>query len=136
LEAQAYLTKAENSLKAAQLCFENGLYDDAVSRAYYCVLRASIALLIKIGQKTNFKRVHLWVQAVFPRECVHRRKIVPKYLASYISDLQNDRNTADYDPTFISRRTAERTLKKADTFLNYILKEFENDKERENPKGD
>jgi uncharacterized protein (UPF0332 family) len=49
LEAQSYLTKAENSLKAAQLCFDAGLYDDAVSRAYYYVLRAAIALLLKLG---------------------------------------------------------------------------------------
>ncbi|MFQ5676934.1 MAG: HEPN domain-containing protein [bacterium] len=108
MEAKVYLTKAENSLKAAQLCFENGLYDDAASRAYFSVLRASIALLLKRGLKPDIKRVHAWVQAAFPRECVHRRKIISNRFVSYISDLQNDRNTADYRPLFKSKKTVRR----------------------------
>lgn len=126
MEAKVYLAKAENSLKAAQLCLENGLYDDAANRAYYCVLRAAIALLLKIRLKPNIKRVHAWVQATFPRECVHRRKIISNRFVSYISDLQNDRNTADYRPLLLSKKTVKRAVIKADEFWDQVLKEFEN----------
>ena len=76
MEAEVYLAKAENSLKAANLCYDQGLYDDAVSRAYYSILRAAIALLVKLGYTPDTKRIHHWVQAVFPRECVKLMVII------------------------------------------------------------
>ncbi|MFQ5640100.1 MAG: HEPN domain-containing protein [bacterium] len=57
MEARVYLTKAEYSLKAAELCFENGLYDDAVSRAYYSVLHSAVALLVKLGLTPTTRRI-------------------------------------------------------------------------------
>lgn len=127
MEAESYLDKAVNSLKAAQLCFDAGLYDDAVSRAYYSLLRAAIALLVKLGLKPDGKRIHNWVQAVFARECVHRRKLIPRHIVAYFSELQNDRGIADYQPDRISKRTAERSLTKAKEFLNHIAKEIRHD---------
>ncbi|MFQ5823872.1 MAG: HEPN domain-containing protein [bacterium] len=123
MEAEVYLTKAENSLKAAQLCYENGLFDDAVSRAYYSILRASIALLVNLGFVPETKRIHHWVQAVFPRECVRRRKIVPKELVAYFTELHNERDIADYQTKFLSKKSAEKSIKKSHIFISVIQKE-------------
>jgi len=114
LEAQIYLTKAENSLKAAQLCFEAGLYDDAVSRAYYCVLRAAIALLVKFGHFPETKRTHNWVRALLPREFVKRKKLLPKELIANFTELQNERDIADYEPKLISKKSADRIMSKSE----------------------
>jgi uncharacterized protein (UPF0332 family) len=40
------LAKARNSLEMAQLCFEAGGYDSALSRAYYSMYQAALAALI------------------------------------------------------------------------------------------
>ena len=127
MEAKVYLAKAENSLKAAQLCFENGLYDDAASRAYSCVLKAAIALLIKIGFKADVKRIHKWAQATFPRECVNRSKIIPRRFGGYLAYLQNERITADYAPRNLSKKSVKLALKKANEFLETIMVEFKNE---------
>ncbi|NIR50795.1 HEPN domain-containing protein [candidate division KSB1 bacterium] len=132
MEAETFLTKAQNSLKAAELCLKNGLYDDAVSRAYYAALRAAIALLLKIDVSLETKRIHAWVQAAFPKECVHRRKVMSQRFVSYISELQNDRNIADYHPRYLSKKTAKRALTRAKNFVHQITKVFENDQKEKN----
>ncbi len=124
METENYLNKAANSLKAAQLCFDNGLYDDAVSRAYYCVLKAAIAILVAFGHSAETQKKHQWVRAIFPRELMKRKKILPRELMTYFTDLQNERESADYEPKLISDKTAERAIKKAQKFLSLIQKVY------------
>ena len=45
----AHLQKARAFLQDAQLCVDHGRYDSAVSRAYYAMFRAAIALLEHYG---------------------------------------------------------------------------------------
>jgi hypothetical protein len=44
-----HLHKARAFLQDAQLCVDHGRYDSAVSRAYYAMFRAAIALLEHYG---------------------------------------------------------------------------------------
>jgi uncharacterized protein (UPF0332 family) len=43
------LTKARDKIKAASVMLESGMYDDAVSRAYYAVFYAISAALYSKG---------------------------------------------------------------------------------------
>ena len=43
-----HLQKARAFLQDAQLCADHGRYDSAVSRAYYAMFRAAIALLERV----------------------------------------------------------------------------------------
>jgi len=39
-----FLNKAEENLTAAQICFENGLYNACANRAYYAALSADLLI--------------------------------------------------------------------------------------------
>ncbi|MEK6913545.1 MAG: HEPN domain-containing protein [Nanoarchaeota archaeon] len=49
----SYLIKAENCFKSAKLLFQNQLYENSVSEAYYCMYSSLLALLFKIGIKSE-----------------------------------------------------------------------------------
>lgn len=44
-----FLQKAQENLKAAQLCFEHGLYNACANRMYYAVLHAAVAAIAAQG---------------------------------------------------------------------------------------
>jgi uncharacterized protein (UPF0332 family) len=70
--------KAEEASKVAEWAYQNGCYNEAVSRSYFAALRVALALLEAIGFRvTETKRIHFWVQSTFARECIHRRKLAP-----------------------------------------------------------
>src|SRR3989344_5357445 len=49
----SYLTKAENCLKSANILFQNRLYENSTSEAYYCMYNSLLSLLFKIGIKSE-----------------------------------------------------------------------------------
>jgi uncharacterized protein (UPF0332 family) len=49
----SYLTKAENCLKSAKILFQNQLYENSTSEAYYCMYNSLLSLLFKIGIKSE-----------------------------------------------------------------------------------
>ena len=49
----SYLQKAENCLKSARILFQNQLYENSTSEAYYCMYNSLLALLFKIGIKSE-----------------------------------------------------------------------------------
>lgn len=49
----SYLTKAENCLKSSKILFLNELYENSTSEAYYCIYNSLLALLFKIGIKSE-----------------------------------------------------------------------------------
>jgi uncharacterized protein (UPF0332 family) len=64
------IERGEKALKAAQLLSENGLYEDAVSRAYYAVLHFAKAALLSQGVRTSS---HIrCVGHVWPSSCRNR----------------------------------------------------------------
>lgn len=50
---ESYLKKAEDCLKSAKILFKNGLYDNSISEAYYCMYNSLLALLFKAGIKSE-----------------------------------------------------------------------------------
>lgn len=49
----SYLIKAENCLKSAKILFQSQLYENSTSEAYYCMYNSLLALLLKIGIKSE-----------------------------------------------------------------------------------
>ena len=49
----SYLIKAENCLKSAKILFQSQLYENSTSEAYYCMYNSLLALLFKIGIKSE-----------------------------------------------------------------------------------
>lgn len=49
----SYLTKAENCLKSSKILIQNELYENSTSEAYYCIYNSLLALLFKIGIKSE-----------------------------------------------------------------------------------
>ena len=50
MDPQVYLTKARNSLRTARNAYEQRDFDSCASRAYFAVLQAEIAALIKLTE--------------------------------------------------------------------------------------
>lgn len=49
----SYLIKAENCLKSSKILFQNQLYENSTSEAYYCIYNSLLSLLFKIGIKSE-----------------------------------------------------------------------------------
>ena len=49
----SYLQKAENCLKSAKILFQNKLYENSTSEAYYCMYNSLLALFFKVGIKSE-----------------------------------------------------------------------------------
>mgnify|MGYP001563918970 CR=1 FL=1 len=47
----SYLEKSDNCLKSARLLFQNNLYENSISMAYYTMYNSLSALFFKIGIK-------------------------------------------------------------------------------------
>lgn len=120
---EIYLGKAKRNIRAAQLLFDNELYDESANRAYYAAFQAAFAMLMSLDLQTK-KISHEAVQSIFNREFIHRRKIFPGKFKSFLLDLLFVRNNADYKPMFISRRKALRQINKAREFLEFVEQEL------------
>jgi len=118
-----FLNKAEENLTAAQICFENGLFNACANRAYYAALQAAIAALAHKGIRRD-KIDHGQVQADFSGELIRRRKIYPAQFKSYLSDMQFIRDKADYTEENISQKVAYRWIPKLREMIGLIEKEI------------
>ena len=92
-EAQRWLQRGRTSLSAAEALIERGLYEDAVSRAYYAMFYAANALLVRDGLNVGGK--HSAVVAAFGREYAKTGKLDSKYHQMLIQDFEW-RQKADY----------------------------------------
>ena len=93
-EDQAGLVaKARNSVRAAELLARDGLYDFAVSRAYYAMFYAAEAILL--GEDLRFSS-HAAVIAAFGRKFSKTGR-VPAELHHFLIDAQDSRVQGDYE---------------------------------------
>jgi uncharacterized protein (UPF0332 family) len=118
-----FLTKARENLKAAEVLFEQQLYNAAVNRAYYAAFQAAIAALADQGIATE-RWGHAAIQANFATELIQRRKRYPGHFRAYLMDLQSTLDDADYKLKFVSSRVARRQLTKAKEFVDAIVMEL------------
>lgn len=115
------LNKARESLRAAELCYSQKLYNATANRAYYAMFQAGIAALHAAGvQPTGEQWSHAGLQATFALELTRRRKLYPQTLSVLLKDGLSLRNTADYKPANISERLASQTLRWAREFLQQV----------------
>jgi uncharacterized protein (UPF0332 family) len=90
-----------------------------VSRSYYAVFLAELAILLKL---TDYRRHGMnWdqgnVQAELNRRLIIRQKVLPSRLADVPRELIGLRHDADYEPVLMSQKKARRALDKAGDFV-------------------
>jgi uncharacterized protein (UPF0332 family) len=113
------VAKAEESLKAADLCYAQGLYNSSASRAYYAMFEAAQVALEAAG----FARLawsHAGLHATFANELTRRRKLYPSSFASDLTVVIDLRHTADYRAHDVGKRQALRALNQAKRFVNAV----------------
>jgi uncharacterized protein (UPF0332 family) len=113
------LEKAEEFLKAAQRCLEEGWYNAAVSRAYYAIFQAAQTALTSAGIDRPWWS-HGGLQATFSTELVRRRKLYPLSLVHHLIEAMELRHTADYSDIQIPPRRATRIVRAAAEFLHHV----------------
>ena len=113
------LERAQESLKAAQLCLQEGLVNSAVSRAYYAIFQAAQVAMAISGSPRN-EWSHSGLQAAFVRELIHHRKIYPAVFRDYLSSGLRMRHVADYGREGVSSKTAQRLVHRAASFVTAV----------------
>ena len=113
------IERANESLRASQLCLEAELMNSAASRAYYAMFQAAqVALeLAGVGRR---RWSHAMIQAAFTSELIHRRKIYPIALRRELPDGYGVRQAADYSALGVSRTAAYRMVRRAAVFVSIV----------------
>jgi len=118
-----FTSKAKENLAAAQLLFDHGLYNASANRAYYAAFQAALVALARAKVLDQSRVSHETAQGKFAAELIHRRKIYPSHLKSYLMELQGVRDDADYKLSSISKKEAAKQLRKAQEFVNLVTPE-------------
>lgn len=121
--SKSYLEKSDNSFKAAKLLFDNNLFDDSISSAYYSAYNTLMALLFKAGIKCENHTASL----ILLKELFNEKELADKIFRS-----KNIRENAQY---FITKEKTKETSKnmikiveEEKTQLRLIIHELSNEK--------
>jgi uncharacterized protein (UPF0332 family) len=113
------LTRAVESLQAAELCLREGLVNSAASRAYYAMFQAAqVALEAQGLVRTEW--IHKGLHASFNQELIQRRKLYPRAFRDYLIAALIVRQAADYEESGISAKIDQRQVQRATTFIQKI----------------
>jgi len=121
-----YLNKAKENINAAQICFDNCLYNACANRMYYALLQAVFVALKSRGIDRG-KIDHKRVQADFAEKLIKRQKVYPTQYKSYLSSMQLIRNKADYLQDSITQKVANRWLYRAKDLIELIERKVKDD---------
>ena len=105
------LTKAEQSLRAAESEHAQGRYNDAESRCYYACFQAAVAALHHAGLRPRRGRRdwgHAFRQAELVGRLIHRRRLYPVSLRQVLSRHLTLRLTTDHAPDLVTQTQAAR----------------------------
>src|SRR5436190_15366911 len=109
--------RARESLRAAETLTRDGLYADAISRAYYAILHAAKAAL---HVHDIVAESHIAVRRMFGLHMVRSGEIEPEW-AAYLAEGLDDRLAADYNVLInVSENEARENCGRARRFLNRI----------------
>lgn len=117
------LERAQATLKAAQLCLREHLYDSAANRAYFAAFQAAICAI----ESRNIQREewsHKNVHGDFVHFFVRRQKVVSASIVSTLPKLMQLRHVADYKQPGVSQIQAERAVRLAQEFIELIAREI------------
>ena len=113
-----HLKKAQSSLESAQMLFNNGMYDGAVSSSYYAVFHAVSALLASKDIELN---KHKTVINKYNEEFI-RTGLISSISFRSLTALFRLRLDCEYDPIiFIGEDGAEEALKLAQAAVQDVL---------------
>ena len=124
------LSQAEDSIKVAQMSYDNALFKDSINRSYYATFYAIKAVLAL--EEIDFKR-HKDAIGYFNKTYVATEKF-SKELGRRIGMLKQLREKSDYDDFYIaSKEESERQISVADEFIilaeKYCMEQLEKQKE-------
>lgn len=108
------LSESEKRLYAARRLLDEGFYDDAVSRAYYCMYFAAVALFLT---KNISVKTHKGLIAKFGLEFVDKG-LIERHYGRALRIAEELRSEADYSISReISQDEARKTIDDAENFL-------------------
>lgn len=111
------IQEAKDSLRVAEHCLKEGLYKDAINRAYYAAFY-SVKAVLALGT-VDFKR-HKDVMAYFNKEYV-ANDIFSRELGKRLGSLKQLREKSDYDDFYIaSKNQAEEQVETARLTLKAV----------------
>lgn len=113
------LDRAQEALRAAELCWRAGYANSAASRAYYAMFQAAQVALEHVGSRRAMWS-HAGLQAAFATECIHRRKIYPAIFRNHLAFGLEVRQEADYGHAGVSQKAAQRLLQRALAFVSAV----------------
>lgn len=118
-EIKKEVLRSQKSLKSAKKLFEEGLFEDAISRSYYAVLHAAKAVLLSEGAMVSS---HEAVKRLFGMHLIKTGKIEQKY-SKILSEEQDERYLADYDVAFSpEQERVEKRIKDAEDFCDAMIR--------------
>ncbi len=121
-EWEKHLERAEEKLRSANLLFENNMFADAISEAYYSMFHAAKSLL---GLKNIYPKTHAGVVSQFGLQFVNEGFIEELYGKS-LTKAQTKREKADYDIYYEpSEEEAESIVEDAENFFERIKRALE-----------
>ena len=113
------IEKAERKLQAAQMLYESKMYEDSISRGYYTVYHAGMALL---ASKEFSAKTHSGLQTMISLHFV-KTGILPREYYEILSRDKDLREDGDYEPFYTgSAEEAESVLEDARKFITKIKK--------------
>ena len=116
-EIEILIGRAKRRLDAAYHLFEDGFYEDAVSRAYYSMYFAAKALLLK---KDITVKTHKGLLSKFGLEFVNEG-VVEEYYGRALRIAEELREEADYSISReITKEEVESIIDDAEKFLERI----------------
>ena len=117
-QIRAERAHGENALRAARALVALGLYNDAVSRAYYAAFHLARCILLSDGVET---KTHGAVISMIGLHFVSSGRL-PAERAKDLGRLQQFRALADYDPFFVfTKEGAEEELAAAGRFTSAAI---------------
>ncbi|WP_027718099.1 HEPN domain-containing protein [Desulfovirgula thermocuniculi] len=120
--AKYRMQSARERFAAAQVLLENGLFRDAISRAYYAVFQAARAAL---ATKSLDARKHSGVVSLFIQHFV-KPGILPKEYGKILKSTKDLRHASDYDDFYlVTKEEAREAVEKAGRFLDGIAEFLE-----------
>jgi len=113
------MEKSGESIRAAEVLHDEGLYDFSASRAYYSMFYLAEAILLT--KNMSFSK-HSAVIAAFGREFIKNHKL-PRKLRTHLVEAFDLRQLGDYGaPGTITREKSEKLIENAKEFLKAAKK--------------
>lgn len=114
IKVKKLLEKADRKLRAAERLSKMGEHDDALSRAYYAMYHAALALVLTRGSAPT---THAGLLVLLSKEFVLTGKLEKRYF-DMMSEAKELRESGDYEPFFVgTAKESQAVLQDAKAFI-------------------